>query len=138
MSRDINTILELWAQWVHRGGHSGAYQSVLHKMMVTGCVISSGGGSSAEIYTIEAEIEAAFFRLVKAEPYALNLFRVNVIRYEFGALTLGWPHDAPQAKKAERLGISLRTYRRHVKFCKDHIKTELKLNKWIINNGFKR
>jgi hypothetical protein len=127
MSRDINTILELWAQWVHRGGHSGGYQSVLHKMMVTGCLISSGGGGySAEIYTIEADIELCLLNLVKSKPNVLNLMRVNCLRYEYDAKSLGWPPGATQTDKAHRIGISLRTYKRHLKYCKDHVIESLK------------
>lgn len=134
MSRDINALFESWAQWVHRGGQSGARQSVLYKMMITGSASSSGGGGySPELYTVEAEIELALFRLVNTAPKPLNLLRVNVIRYEFGALNLGWSHDATQATKAHRLGLSLRSYRRHIKFCKDHVLNKVNLHK--LNQG---
>ena len=126
-NKNIDALLDDWVDWVHRGGNAGGFQSVLHKMMVTGCQTVSGGGSSPEIHTIEADIEAALFVLANTQPYDLNLLRVNVLRYEYGALSLGWPHDASQLDKAHRIGISLRTYRRHLKHCKDHLVTTLKL-----------
>lgn len=126
-NRNIDTLLDDWVDWVHRGGNSGGFHSVLHKMIVTGCMVSGGGGGhSPEINTIEAEIEATLSALVNSKPLALNLVRVNVLRYEYGAISLGWQHDATQTEKAHRVGISLRTYRRHLKFCKDYLITVLK------------
>ena len=126
-NRNIDALLDDWVDWVHRGGNSGGFHSVLHKMIVTGCVITGGGGYSPETQTIEAEIEAILFALVDSKPFELNLMRVNVLRYEYGALNLGWKHDASQTEKAHRIGISLRTYRRHLKYCKDHLVVALKL-----------
>lgn len=128
-NKDLDVLLHDWADWCHRGGNSGGFQSVLHKMMVTGGMVSSGGGGySAEIHTIEADIEAALLSLVTTTPQALNLMRVNVLRYEYDAKTMGWQSDATQCEKAHRIGISLRTYKRHIKHCKDHLFTTLKLN----------
>jgi len=127
-NKSLDVLLHDWADWVHRGGNSGGFQSVLHKMMVTGGVTSSGGGGySAEIHTIEADIESALLSLVRQKPEELNLMRVNVLRYEFGAKTLGWPSDATQCDKAHRIGISLRTYKRHIKYCKEYLFTHLQL-----------
>lgn len=129
-TRPINNLLDDWAIWVHQGGNAKGFQSVIHKMMVTGCLISSGGGGySAEIYTIEADIELCLLKLVKTAPHDLNLLRVNCLRYEFDAKTLGWRPEATQTDKAHRVGISLRTYKRHIKFCKDHVITSLKTNR---------
>jgi hypothetical protein len=126
-NKDFDVLLNDWADWVHRGGNSGGFQSILHKMMTTGGVMSSGGGYSAEIHTIEADIEAALLTLVSSSQDPLNLMRVNVLRYEYGAKTLYWSPDAKQSIKAHRIGISLRTYRRHLKHCKDYLFITLKL-----------
>lgn len=128
-NKHFDVLLNDWADWVHRGGNSGGFHSVLHKMIETGCMMSSGGGgSSPEIHTIEADIEAALSSLVSTKPHELNLMRVNVLRYEYGAITLGWSSDATQSEKAHRIGISLRTYKRHLKHCKDYLLTTLQLN----------
>jgi predicted DNA-binding protein (UPF0251 family) len=128
-NKSFDLILNDWADWVHRGGNSGGFQSVLYKMMATGWATSGGGGgSSPEIHTIEADIEAALALLISTKPKDLNLIRVNVLRYEYGAKSLGWKVDARQDEKAHRMGVSLRTYKRHLKHCKDHLLITLKLN----------
>ncbi len=126
-NKTLDSLLDCWAVWVHQGGVSGGFQSVLHKMMVTGCMTSTGGGKSPEVFTIEADIEACLAALTMTKPQELNLMRVNCLRYEFNARSLGWQPDASRAEKAQRIGISLRTYKRHLKYCKDHIVSTLEL-----------
>jgi hypothetical protein len=114
--------LDAWARWVVSGGQDKAPPSLLARWMAGKGHIVFGGGSSAPSDVIETVIEATVMQMFAED--ALGQLRADVLRLEFGAGShqvaqrrgiKGFdPRTRSQAKMAEALGISYRTYRRRL------------------------
>ncbi|WP_136487854.1 hypothetical protein [Vibrio sp. H11] len=111
--------LESWARWVHHGQLIGGYGSLMGKMMANKGFMSfgTGGARSPALDAMEANIEAALMGLAETHPKT-----VKVLRVHYNAITLpGLSTQATRADKAERLGISLKTYESHLTKARKHI-----------------
>lgn len=121
--------LDAWARWVIAGGQEKAAPSLLARWMAGKGHIVFGGGSSAPGDVIETVIEAAVMQMFAEGP--LGQLRADVLRLEFGAGSHqvaqrrgihGFdPRTRSQAKMAEALGITYRTYRRRLAEAKTTI-----------------
>ncbi|MCR9713907.1 hypothetical protein [Vibrio parahaemolyticus] len=119
----IDTLMEMWARWVHLGGVMPQSASLMEVMIANKGVMSfsNGGKKGPVIDSVEADIEAALMRLAEKKPIV-----AKVVRVHYGALRLrGVAPDADQATIALAMGLSLRTYRRFLAQGRDHIKHSL-------------
>jgi DNA-directed RNA polymerase specialized sigma subunit, sigma24 homolog len=101
----LDEAIELWARWTVTGGslNSGGFQSMLHMMMVTHCVFSGGGKKAiTPDEGVEAEIESCLMKLRREESLIPDVIKIEYML------------DATQMKKAERMGISLKTYKKRL------------------------
>lgn len=101
----LDEAIELWARWTVTGGslNSGGFQSMLHMMMTTHCVFSGGGKKAiTPDEGVEAEIESCLMRLRQQESPIPDVIKIEYML------------DVTQLKKAERLGISLKTYKKRL------------------------
>lgn len=137
--KNLDEMLEAWARWCHSGGIlSGHTQSVIAKLMDNKGHISFGstGGQAPIIDSFEAKVEAAVMNMASK-----NLLRADVLRLEYGA---GWLAvsikesvggdnliNRGQYENACALGLSVRTYRRHLAAARERLNNELGLNKNI-------
>lgn len=126
-----------WARWVVSGGQEKAAPSLLARWMAGKGHIVFGSGSSDPADVIETIIESTVMRMFAAD--ALGELRADVLRLEFGAgshqvaarrAIKGFdPRTHSQAKMAEAMGITYRTYRRRLaeakKTVNDAINTAL-------------
>ncbi|MCG7551603.1 hypothetical protein [Pseudoalteromonas sp. Of7M-16] len=118
----LNDLFDSWARWVHRGSILTSGTSMLAKIIENKGHMSFGGGASQPVLDcIEAEIEQALLQLSDSNREAVELFRL-----EYGAVRMRDfdPHQS-QIKKAARLGISVRTYRRRLAVCTNYIVAKL-------------
>ncbi|OEF50995.1 hypothetical protein A1OW_10360 [Enterovibrio norvegicus] len=118
MAKYFDDIMDMWARWVQGGQLVSGYRSLTSVMIENKGVMSFGsGGGRGPCDGIEARIEASLMVLAQTNAPA-----VEAIRIEYAAKHLpGLPLDAPQADKAMRLGVSLRTYRYRLKAGRTHV-----------------
>lgn len=119
----LKELFDSWARWVHKGGLLPGGSSIMAKMIEGKGFIQfgSGGGRALSPDCIEAKIECALMGLSQTNPQAVALFRL-----EHGALRQkGFDPQQTQLRKAHALGISVRTYRRRLAVCTNHIITYL-------------
>lgn len=122
-----------WARWVVSGGQESAAPSLLARWMDGKGHIVFGSGSTDPADVIETIIEASVLRMFATD--ALGQLRADVLRLEFGAGShqvatrrgiKGFdPRTNSQAKMAEAMGISYRTYRRRLAEAKKIINDAL-------------
>ncbi len=115
-----------WARWCVSGGSLPGYKSIMGKMMQDQGVMTFGSGpASPVIDCVELEIENALSVLAKT-----NLPAVQIIRFEYGAVNLqGLNASATQLQKANKLEISVRTYRTRLKLAREFVSVTLSQNK---------
>lgn len=115
--QQLNRNLEQWARWVRQGQTPGMNSSAL-SAAIEGAVFTGRRPSSPAIHCIEADIEAALVVYILATDK--NLQKVNCLRAEFG-IHFTRSHEDKQQDKAHRIGVSLRTYRRHLAEVKQYL-----------------
>lgn len=121
--KHLDTLMEMWARWVHLGGVLPSSASLMEVMIANKGVMcfGSGGKKSPVVDRVEAKIEAAIMELAQQKPIV-----AKVIRVQYGAIRLrGMPPDADQATIAHTMGLSLRTYRRYLAQGREHIERAL-------------
>ncbi|HAS6087734.1 hypothetical protein [Vibrio vulnificus] len=119
----LDTLMEMWARWVHHGGVLPSSASLMEVMIANKGVMcfGSGGKKSPVVDCVEADIEAALMQLAQTKPTVAKAVRVH-----YGAIRLrGVSPDSDQATIAHALGVSLRTYRRHLAQGREHIQRSL-------------
>lgn len=105
--RELDSLLELWALWIHRGCNSRAgFASMLQMMMATRCQFSGAGGAPND--EIETRVEGGVALLTTRDKLA-----ATVLRVEYGVY---WIRSQPktQLDKAVALRLSLQQYRRRL------------------------
>lgn len=120
---EFSDIVEAWARWCHQGKLMPVGSSIMSRFIENkGHITFGSGGTSAPIIDcIESDIELALMALNDRDPDAVMLFRL-----EHGALRMNkFDPTKPQLEKAACLGISVRTYRRRLAKCKEHVLTQL-------------
>lgn len=108
-------LLESWARWVSQDGTLSGGQSMLSKLIDNkGMVFYGATNASPLIDCIEARIEARLMQL-----YNEHAQHVELLRLEYGAVQVKGvnPSDS-QTAKAHAMGMSLRTYQRHLSVIK--------------------
>ncbi|OCH31817.1 hypothetical protein A6E13_16475 [Aliivibrio fischeri] len=118
--KELDTLMEMWARWVHLGGVMPQGASMMEVMIANKGVMcfGSGGKKGPVLDCVEANIESALMALAGKKPMV-----AKVVRIHYGAIRVpGVSIDADQATIAMVLGVSLRTYRRYLAQGRDHIK----------------
>lgn len=121
--KELDTLMEMWARWVHLGGVLPQSASLMEVMIANKGVMcfGKGGKKGPVLDSVEAKIESALMKLASNKPVV-----AKVVRIHYGAIRLrGVSPDADQATMAHALGVSLRTYRRYLAQGRDHIKQSL-------------
>ncbi|EQB9038076.1 hypothetical protein ACYVOT_003342 [Vibrio cholerae] len=121
--KSLDTLMEMWARWVHLGGVLPSSASLMEVMIANKGVMcfGSGGKKSPVVDGVEARIEAALMVLAVDKPMV-----AKVVRVHYGAIRLsGLDVDATQLQISQRLGLSLRTYRRYLAQGREHISKQL-------------
>lgn len=112
--REIDSLLDLWARWIHRGrSASGGFASMLEMMMATHCQFSGGGGAPND--EIETRVEGGVALLTKEDKEA-----ATVLRVEYGVWTIK-SRPFRQIDKAVALRMSLNQYKRKLKKARDFV-----------------
>lgn len=120
----LDDVLNAWAIWVHKGSVIPAGGSMMAQMIENKGVMnfgsSSGRGGASDC--IEAQVEHAVMVYQRDHSMA-----VKILRLEFGASRMrGFDPTRPQRFKAQILGISERTYRRHLNGAKQAVLDHLR------------
>lgn len=121
--KELDTLMEMWARWVHLGGVLPQSASLMEVMIANKGVMSfgSGGKKGPVVDSVEARIEAALMKLAEKKPVI-----AKVVRVHYGAQRLkGVAPDADQTTIALAMSLSLRTYRRYLAQGRDHINHSL-------------
>ncbi|HCH5589148.1 TPA: hypothetical protein NKZ51_004500 [Vibrio parahaemolyticus] len=121
--KELDTLMEMWARWVHLGGVLPSSASLMEVMIANKGVMcfGSGGKKSPVVDSVEARIESALMALAEKKPVV-----AKVVRIHYGAIRLkGVAPEADQATIAHAMGVSLRTYRRYLAQGRDHINHSL-------------
>lgn len=122
--RDLDARLDLWARWIARGCNaSGAgFASMLDMMITTRCQFNGGGGTPND--SIETHVEGALAALTLVDEKAAFVARV-----EYGPY---WIYTNTPAKtqidRAHAIGMSVRTYKRHLTRGRAFLTDYLKIN----------
>lgn len=126
MSRwGADQIFEAWARWCVSGGvDAPSGSSIMAKMIESKghMMFSSGGKAAPLVDCIEAKVEAVLMTLFTTDPIT-----VKVVRFEYLGSFMGDDNGEPlnQLRKAEQLGVSLRTYERRLAKGRKHVLTKL-------------
>lgn len=121
--QSLDTIMEMWARWVHQGGVLPSSASLMEIMIANKGVMcfGSGGKKGPVVDGIEARIESALMALAADKPMV-----AKVVRIHYGAIRVpGVGPDATQLDIALKLNLSLRTYRRYLAQGREHITQSL-------------
>lgn len=131
----LQVYLEKWARWTLGVGSGMGASSILARWMDSKGHLIFGGSSGAKkdpIDDLEAAIEACVLRLAQTDPWA-----ADVLRLECGAgieavierrgVTRYDPIGAGAERRAKALGISDRSYRRHLNTARQAVATALNL-----------
>ncbi|MCG6268291.1 hypothetical protein [Vibrio furnissii] len=121
--QSLDTIMEMWARWVHQGGVLPSSASLMEIMIANKGVMcfGSGGKKSPVVDGVEARIESALMALAADKPMV-----AKVVRIHYGAIRVpGVGPDATQLDIALKLNLSLRTYRRYLAQGREHITQSL-------------
>lgn len=119
----LDTLMEMWARWVHQGGILPSSASLMEVMIANKGVMcfGSGGKKSPVVDCVEARIESALMALASNKPIV-----AKVVRIHYGAIrVVGLAPDATQLEIALKLNLSLRTYRRYLAQGREHIQRQL-------------
>lgn len=133
-SGPLDSALESWARWVDRGGFAAPAGRSMLAQLIDGkgeILFHNKGGSREPLEARELRIEGVVLRLAEA-----SLLRADVLRLECGAGAWAvckrrgirgydFEHDMGQFGRAHALGISLRTYERHLAAARAAIADEL-------------
>lgn len=123
--RGADQIFEAWARWCVSGGTAPpGGSSIMAKMIESKghMMFSSGGGAAPMVDCIESKVEAVLMQLFTIDPIT-----VKVVRFEYLGCFIGDDNGEPlnQLRKADQLGVSLRTYERRLAKGRKHVLTKL-------------
>ena len=111
---DQTRLLESWARWVSRDGALGGGQSMLSKLIDNKGMVFFGATHIPVVDCIEARIEARLMQLYNEYSQGVELLRL-----EYGAVRIkNFNPCGSQTAKAHSLGMSLRSYQRHLSAIK--------------------
>lgn len=117
-SDKIDDLLHRWSTWVENGCLSPTRQNVTHFLKVRSTGVA--GSKSPDLYCVEFEIEQAVSLLAQS-----STTKAHVVRHEYNIRH----QRMTQFDKAVAVGLSLRTYQRHLKAAKDFITEHLDENR---------
>lgn len=130
---DLDQALDAWAYWCDQGrpvmGAGG--RSMLARWMDSrGHLIFGGGTAESVAMTLESAVESAVFELFCAAPLLADVLRLEYLAgwrevAERRALGSYDPRGMQQTDIALRLGLSVRTYRRHLAAARGHVENVL-------------